>query len=88
MNGAGGECGKRLTLFDTGLLACSGSACGGILVGLTGNAVVRGLKQGMGAGIYLCACGELGAIGALASAFKGGDYGGLTKFNCPGMLDL
>ena len=29
MNGAGGEWCNRLTLFATGLVACSGSACGG-----------------------------------------------------------
>ena len=29
INGAGGEWGNRLTLFAAGLLACSGSACGG-----------------------------------------------------------
>ena len=28
-NGAGGEWGNRLTLFAAGLVACSGSACGG-----------------------------------------------------------
>ena len=44
---------NRLTLFTTWLVACSGSACGGeggngMLVGLTGNAVIRVLKQGMG----------------------------------------
>ena len=29
MIGAGGEWGNRLTLFATGLVVCSGSACGG-----------------------------------------------------------
>ena len=29
MIGAGGEWGNRLILFATGLVACSGSACGG-----------------------------------------------------------
>ena len=61
----------------------------GMLVGLTGNAVVRGLERGVGeAGTFMCACGGLGASGALASAFKGGERGGLTKFSCLGMLDL
>ena len=60
----------------------------GMLVGLTGNAVVRGLERGMGAGPFMCACGGLSASGALAGAFKVGECGGLTKFNCPGMLDL
>ena len=46
MNGVGGERGKRLTLFATGLVACvgvlvAGKEESGMLVGLTGNAVVR-----------------------------------------------
>ena len=60
----------------------------GMLVGLTGNAVVRGLRRGMGAGTFMCACGGLSASGALMNAFKGVERGGLTKFNCPGMLNL
>ena len=62
----------------------------GMLVGLTGNAVVRCLERGMGggAGTFMCACCELSASGALTSVFRGGERGGLTKFNCPGMLDL
>ena len=36
----------------------------------------------------MCACCGLSASGALTSVFKGGERGGLTKFNCPGMLDL
>ena len=56
-------------------------------VGLTGNALVQGLERGVGAGTFMCASGGLGASGALASAFKGGECGGLTKFNCPGTLD-
>ena len=59
-----------------------------MVVALTGNAVVRGLKGGWGASTFLCACGGLGASGALASAFKGGECGGLIKFSCLGMLDL
>ena len=67
MIGAGGEWGNRLTLFATGLVACSGSVCGGeggkrnAVVGLTGNAVVRGLERGMGAGTFMCACCGLSA---------------------------
>ena len=43
---------------------------------------------GGGACTFVCACGGLGASGALTIAFKGGECGGLTKFNCPGMLNL
>ena len=47
------------------------------------------LKNGeWGAGTFMCSYGGLGASGALTSAFKGGECGGLTKFTCPGMLDL
>ena len=60
----------------------------GMLVGLTGKAVVRGLERGMEACTFICACVGLDASGAIASAFKGGEPGGLTKFNCPGMLNL
>ena len=41
-----------------------------------------------GAGTFICTFGGLGNSGALASAFKGGEWGGLAKFICPGMLDL
>ena len=61
MNCSGGERGNGLTLFDTGLLAFSGDACGGegakrnaMPVGLKGNAVVRGLKRGMRGRVHLC----------------------------------
>ena len=48
-----------------------------------------GFKTGDGrVGKFMCACGGLGDSGALASAFKGGEPERLTKFNCPGMLDL
>ena len=63
----------------------------GMLVRLTGNAVVRGLERGIGgggAGTFMCACCGLGDSGVLTSVFKGGESGGLTKINCPGMLDL
>ena len=50
--------------------------------------MVRSIKRGMGAGTIMRACGDLGASGALASAFKSGERGKLTKFNCPGKLDL
>ena len=36
----------------------------------------------------MCACGELGASEALAGAFKVGECGVLTNFNCLDMLDL
>ena len=86
MIGAGGEWGNRLTLFATGLVACSESACGG--EGGKRNAGVINGKCG-GAGFRTCgACCGLSASGALTSVFKGGERGGLTKFNCPGMLDL
>ena len=41
-----------------------------------------------GAGTFMCACCGLSASGALTSVFEGGERGGLTKFNCPGILDL
>ena len=94
MNGAGGEWGNRLTLFATGLVACSGSACGGEggkrnaggINGKCGGARFR-TRDG-GAGTFMCASCGLSASGALTSVFKGCGRGGLTKFNCPGMLDL
>ena len=59
MKGAGGEWGNRLTLLATGLVACCRNACGGKggkrnAGGLTGNAVVRCLKRGMGGLVHLC----------------------------------
>ena len=39
-------------------------------------------------GAFVCACGRLKTSGALASAFKDDEPGGLTRFNCPGMHDL
>ena len=94
MNGAGGEWGNRLTLFATGLVACSGSACGGEggkrnAGGINGKCDGAGFRTGDGgAGTFMCACCGLSASGALTSVFKGGERGGLTKFNCPRMLDL
>ena len=94
MNGAGGEWGNRLTLFATGLLACSGSAFGSEGAKRNAGGINRkcggaGFRTGDGgAGKFMCACGGLGASGAMVSAFKGGECGWLTKFNCPGMLDL
>ena len=61
----------------------------GLLVGLTGNAALRGLERGDGgAGTFIWACCGLSGSGALTSVFEGGERGGLTKFYCPGMLDL
>ena len=59
MNCAGGGRGNGLTLFATGLLACRGVLVAakeqnGMLVGLTGNAVVRGLKRWMGGQVDVC----------------------------------
>ena len=94
MNFADGERGNGLTLVATGLMACSGSACGGEGAkrnadGITGKCGGTGFKTGNGrAGTFICDCGRLGASGALASAFKSGERGGLFKFNCFGMLDL
>ena len=74
-----GERGNRLTLFATGLLACSGSACGGEGAkgnsgGIMGKNVGTGFKTGDGGpGLFMCAFGELDASGASASAFKGGE---------------
>ena len=86
--------GNGLTLFATGLLACSGSACGGggakpNAGGNNGKCSRTRFKTGGGrADTFMCASCGLGASGAFASAFKGGVCGGLTKFYCPGMLDL
>ena len=94
MNGAGGEWGNRLTLFATGLVARSGSACGGEggkrnAGGINGKCGGAGFRTGDGgAGTFMCACCGLSASGALTSVFKGSEREGLTKFNCPGMLDL
>ena len=93
MNSAGGERGNRLTLFATGYWLVVGTLVAakepnGMPVGLTRNALIRDLKQAMGAGTFIYACGGLGASGALTSAFKGGEPRGLTKFNCPSMPDL
>ena len=60
----------------------------GMLVVLIGNAVVRGLKRGIGEGTIMCAFIGLDASGALANAFKGDEREELTNFNCPGMLNL
>ena len=85
--------GKGLTFFGTGLMACSGSACGGDGIkwnacGINGKCGGAEFKTGDGrSGTYLCAYGGLGDRGALASVLRGG-RGGLTKFNSPGMLDL
>ena len=62
MNGSGGEWGNRLTLFATGLLACSGSACGGEGAKqkagrINGKCGCTGFKTGVGAGKFMCACG-------------------------------
>ena len=94
MNGAGGEWGNRLTLFPTKLVACSGSAYGseggkrnaGVNNGKCGGAGIR--TGDGGAGTFMCACCGLNASGALTSVFKGGERGGLTKFKCPGRIDL
>ena len=36
----------------------------------------------------MCAFGGISASGALAKTFRRGKQGRLTKFNCPGALDL
>ena len=75
-------------------MACSGSACGGEggkrnAGGINGKCGGARFRTGDGgAGIFMCACGGLGARGALTIVLKGGECGWLTKFNCPGMLDL
>ena len=60
MIGAGGEWGNRLTLFATGLVACSGSACGGEggmrnAGGINGKCAGAGFRTGDGGGlVHLC----------------------------------
>ena len=60
MIGAGGEWGNRLTLFATGLVACSGSACGGEggkrnAGGINGKCGGAGFRTGDGGGlVHLC----------------------------------
>ena len=59
MNGAGGEWGNRLTLFGTGLVACSGSACGGEggkrnAGGINGKCGVAGFITGVEGLVHLC----------------------------------
>ena len=60
MNGAGGEWGNILTLFDTGLVACGGSACDGEggkrnSGGINGKCGGAGLRTGDG-GWYIYVC--------------------------------
>ena len=92
MNGAGGEWGNRFTLFATGLVACSWSACGGErgkrnACGVNEKCGAAGFRtMDGGAGTFMCTCCGLNARGALTSVIKGGERGGLTKFNYPGML--
>ena len=69
MNGAGGKWGNRLTLFATGLLACSGRAFGGEGAkrnagGINGKCGGTEFKTGEWGGTLMCACGRLGASGA------------------------
>ena len=59
MIGAGGEWGNRLTLFATGLVACSGSACGGEegkrnAGGINGKCGSEGFRTGDGRLVHLC----------------------------------
>ena len=62
MNGAGGEWGNKFTLFGKGLLACTGSACGGEggmrkAGGINGKCGGTGFITGDGgAGTFMCAC--------------------------------
>ena len=93
MNGAEGDGGNGLKIFATGILAGSGRACGGEGAkrnagGINGKCGGTRIRLGDMGLVHLCACGGLGASGASASAIKGGECGGLNKFNCPGMLDL
>ena len=60
MNGAGGEWGNKFTLFGTGLLACTWSACGGEGgkrkaggTGINGKCGGTGFKAG-GERVHLC----------------------------------
>ena len=59
MNCAGGEGSNGLTLFATGLLACSGNACGGEGAkrnagGINGKCGGTGFKTGVGGQVHLC----------------------------------
>ena len=59
MNGAGGEWCIRLKLFATGLMACSGSACGGEggkrnAGGINGKCGGAGFRTGMEGLVHLC----------------------------------
>ena len=62
MNGVGLEWGNRLTLFAAGLMACSGSACGGEGIkrnagGVNGKCGGTGFKTGVGWAVtFMCAC--------------------------------
>ena len=57
--------------------------------GINGKCGDTGFKTGdERAGTFMCAGGGLVSSGTLASAFKDDERGGLTKFNCPGILDL
>ena len=68
-----------MTLLATGLVACSGSACGGEggkrnAGGINGKCGGAGFRTGDGgAGTFMCACCGLSASGALTSVFKGGE---------------
>ena len=76
MNCAGGERSNDLTICATGLLACSGSACGDggpkrNAVGINGKCGGTGFKTGEGReGTFMWACGGLRPSGALAIEFK------------------
>ena len=73
-------------------MVCSGSACGGEggkrnAGGINGKCGGAGFRTGDGgAGTFMFAFCGLSASGALTSVFKGIE--GLTKLNCPGILDL
>ena len=59
MTGAGGEWGNRLTLFATGSVACSGSACAGKrgkrnAGGINGKCSTTGFETGDGGLVHLC----------------------------------
>ena len=48
-----------------------------------------GLRNGSGMmDAFVCACGRLKTSGALVSALKDDEQGGLTRFNSPVMHDL
>ena len=76
MNYAGGERGNGLTLFATGLLECSGNACGGEGAKqdageINGKYGGTGFKSGdWRAGIFMQAYGGLGPSAAVASFLK------------------